>query len=150
MEATMLRSCSAFLTAAMAGAAFTASPAQAQALSGGDYEVCSVYRPNGEWAGYNNACLERQRAAIRQWSNVGTGQGGSYGGSSYGGYSSAPAGGYGYYGYPLMACPGWANNGYGFSTTTGSGGYAGFGPYDSAVNGRPCRPSVNIILPGIR
>lgn len=108
--------------------AMVAPPAQAQSLSSGDYEHCAVYRPDGSRAGYSNACLERQRAAIRRYSQQNTG------GHGYG--HAVPA--YTQSGYPCLS---WANNGRGFSSTTQSGGYGvRYGTFNSAVNGQPCTP----------
>lgn len=113
-------------------------PAQAQSLSNGDYERCAVYRPDGSFAGYSNACLERQRASIRRYSQQ---QGGHQGYAP-----STPA-----YGQAAYPCPAWANNGRGFSSTTRSGSYSvQYGNFTSAVNGQPCIPnSGNQFLRGI-
>ncbi|MGP1275342.1 MAG: hypothetical protein ACQRW7_07995 [Caulobacterales bacterium] len=116
----------------------TAAPAAAQSLGGGDFQRCAVYRPDGSMAGYSNACLERQRAAIRR-------------------YSGQPSGGYGYapaapvYGGGVYPCPAWANNGRGYSSTTRPGQYgAQYGNFTSAVNGQPCIPtSGNQFLRGV-
>jgi hypothetical protein len=135
-----------FAAAAIAAAGLAATgagaPAPAQSLGQGDYELCSVYRPDGSFAGYNSACLERQRAAIRRFSerrNPGYAQP-SRPVHGYGGASHAPAA------YP---CPSWANNGYGFSSTTGPGLNVRYGNFTSSVNGQPCIPSPNIFRRGL-
>lgn len=113
--------------AALAALALAES-AGAQSLSSGDYERCAVYRPDGTRAGYSNACLERQRAAIRRYANTHTG--------SYGYGSSTPASGHAAY-----PCPSWANNGRGYASTTRPGSYGVvYGTFNSAVNGQPCIP----------
>ena len=113
--------------AALAALTLTDS-AGAQSLSSGDYERCAVYRPDGSRAGYSNACLERQRAAIRRYTHSHTG--------SYGYGPSTPASGHAAY-----PCPSWANNGRGYASTTRPGRYGVvYGTFNSAVNGQPCIP----------
>jgi hypothetical protein len=135
----MLRVC---LVVAGLGISALMAPAQAQSLSSGDYERCAVYRPDGSRAGYSNACLERQRAAIRHYTNRHT--------NTYsGGYRPAPAAhGYQQAAYP---CPAWANNGRGYSSTSISGGYGvQYGTFTASVNGQPCIPtSGNQFLRGV-
>lgn len=120
---------------ALVSLAAVPAPSFAQALSNGDYERCAVYRPDGSRAGYSNACLERQRASIRRYSNQGQG------------YAPVtPA--YGAASYP---CPAWANNGRGYNSTTYTGSYGvQYGNFTSAVNGQPCIPnSGNQFLRGV-
>lgn len=137
------------LTAAACAAAFAAfagtSPAEAQSLSSGDYELCSVYRPDGSFAGYDSACLEAQRAAVRRFSEHR--QRPRYTAPSYGGasYGHSP------YGGAAMLCPSWANNGFGYSSTmrTGAGISTEFGTFNSSVNGQPCIPNPVRWRPGL-
>lgn len=140
-----------FAAAALAAAGLAATgagaPAPAQSLSQGDFELCSVYRPDGSFAGYNSACLERQRAAIRRFSERRNPayappprQPYGYGYGAYGAAGHAPST------YP---CPSWANNGYGYSSTSGPGLNVRYGTFTSAVNGQPCIPSPNIFRRGL-
>ncbi|MGY6532351.1 hypothetical protein [Glycocaulis sp.] len=118
--------------------------AEAQSLGSGDYELCSVYRPDGSFAGYSHACLERQRAAIRRNSQRHSGH-----------YTPpAPAAGSSFAGYGAVTslCPSWANNGYGFSSTmrsTGFGSTIQYGTFNSTVNGQPCTPNPVIFRRGV-
>ncbi len=120
--------------------------ANAQSLGSGDYELCSVYRPDGSFAGYNSACLERQRAAIRRLNNTHSNRphGGHYGHAPapYATPSYAPSGG---------LCPSWANNGYGYSSTIrpGSSFNVQYGTFTSSYNGQPCTPNPMIFRRGI-
>lgn len=125
---------------ALASLVAVPAPTFAQALSSGDYERCTVYRPDGSRAGFSNACLERQRASIRRYSNQGN-QGNQ-------GYGYAPVPVYGAASYP---CPSWANNGRGYSSTTRPGSYGVvYGTFNSAFNGQPCIPnSGNQFLRGV-
>lgn len=41
------------------------SPARAQTLGSGDYEICSVEDRNGRFRGYDQVCLESRRAELR-------------------------------------------------------------------------------------
>lgn len=138
----------AAIAAAGLAATGAGAPASAQSLSQGDFALCSVYRPDGSFAGYNSACLERQRAAVRRFSNDGKPhyappprQSHGYGYGSYSAPVYAPAA------YP---CPSWANQGYGYSTTSsGFGGRVQYGTFTSSVNGQPCIPSPNIFRRGM-
>ncbi|KAA5805370.1 hypothetical protein F1654_05165 [Alkalicaulis satelles] len=130
-------SCTAVLTALAA-----AEPAEAQRLSNGDYELCSVYRPDGTFAGYDSACLEAQRAAVRRLSQRherGYRDRWSHSAPSYGGYAQAA---------PL--CPSWANNGHGYSTTmrTGVPGVQ-YGTFNAMFNGTPCISNPNFYMRGL-
>jgi len=100
--------------------------AAAQELSSGDYEKCSVYDRDGDFAGYDSACLERTRAQIRHYQR-------SAGGSSSSYYSGV------YY------CPSWANGGrgYGFTQHADGSSPSYFGTYDSTFEGRSCVPNPN-------
>lgn len=121
-----------------------APSANAQALSGGDIEQCSVYNRDGSYVGQDTVCIERKRALLRRYErdrerDYEEDDAPSY----YSGYSS------------VGLCPQWANSGYGYMTTWQQGGSAAPYPapgtsYDSAVNGRPCIPNPILILPGIR
>lgn len=119
--------------AVLALAGLTAE-AGAQALGSGDFQRCAVYRPDGSFAGYSNACLERQRASIRR----STGQGNGYNAPQNNGYyNAAPA----YSGQAAYPCPSWANNGRGFSSTTRPWGTGiEYGTFNSTVNGQACIP----------
>ncbi|MBI1265027.1 MAG: hypothetical protein GC187_09875 [Alphaproteobacteria bacterium] len=124
----------AAMAIAAAGLAATGAgaPASAQALGQGDFALCAVYRPDGTFAGYSNACLERQRAAIRRFSQPSP---------SHGGHARAAG---------VYPCPSWANQGYGFSSTSsGFGGRVQYGTFTSSVNGQPCIPSPNIVRRGL-
>ncbi|MFN3834618.1 MAG: hypothetical protein ACK4NO_01820 [Glycocaulis sp.] len=134
------------VAAAGLAAIAAAAPSEAQSLGSGDYQRCAVYRPDGSFAGYSNACLEAQRAAIRRYSNQHSGNQGRR-------HSPAPAPSYGYagYGQTVFPCPSWANNGYGYRSTilTGAGNVIQYGTFNSTVNGQPCTPSPNVFLRGI-
>lgn len=122
---------------ALAIAAVSAGALEAQSLGSGDYELCSVYRPDGSFAGYSNACLERQRASIRRNSQHSNSQ------HRGGHYRTPPPGAPVYSGYASAAtlCPSWANNGYGYSSTLVSSGFGSniqYGTFNSTVNGQPC------------
>lgn len=150
----MIRLTAAGLAAAAAIAASglaatgAGAPAQAQSLGQGDYALCSVYRPDGGFAGYDSACLERQRAAIRRFSHDGNPR-----------YAPAPRRSYGNgnrsystpnYAPAVYPCPSWANQGYGYSSTSsGYGGRVQYGNFTSSVNGQPCIPSPNIFRRGM-
>lgn len=98
------------------------SGAKAQELSQGDYELCSVYNNNDEFVGYDSACLERQRAAIRRYERS---AGGAY-----------------YEDSGIYYCPSWANQGNGYPVySDGTYGYALPGVADAPVNGRLCTPN---------
>lgn len=107
------------LAAAMMTLFTLAQPALAQQLGDGDYEICSVYDRNEQFVGYDNVCLELQRAALRQLRGHNRD---SYTGS--------------------MLCPWQANNGQGYNATFYSNGRSAslFGTWDSTWNGRPCVP----------
>ncbi len=62
------RASAAVLTAVVL-AAMPASPAQAQALSSGDYAQCTVYDRDGRNRGLDSVCLERKRAQIARLQN---------------------------------------------------------------------------------
>ena len=123
----------AFLTAAVL-AAMPAAPAQAQALSSGDYAQCTIYDRDGRNRGLDSVCLERKRAQIARFQN----QQRAY---------SPPV----TYNPGSGSCPLWANGGRGFGYTVNSDGspppFAA--AFDSVTNGRPCMPSPNIQLRGV-
>ena len=123
--------------AVLALTAFTAE-AGAQALGGGDFQRCAVYRPDGSFAGYSNACLERQRASIRRSTGQSQGYGNGYGAPRNNGYyNAAPV----YNGQAAYPCPSWANNGRGYSSTTRPWGIGiEYGTFNSTVNGQACIP----------
>ncbi|MEQ8177366.1 MAG: hypothetical protein RIA10_03445 [Amphiplicatus sp.] len=110
------------LLAAAFGAAASFAPglAAAQKLSDGDYELCSVYDRDGEFAGYDSACLAEQRAATRYYDNRAGGRDSS---AAYGPYF----------------CPHWANQGRGYNVYSTYGTYA-YATADAPVNGRLCTP----------
>ncbi len=136
----------AFAAAAIASAGLAATgagtPAQAQSLSQGDFELCSIYRPDGRFAGYDTACLEAQRAAIRAYRDKRGSRYApprrSYGyDSGYSAYSGAA------HASGPMLCPSWANHGHGYPSTLPSGPHARiqYGTFTSSFNGRPCTPN---------
>ncbi len=103
------------------------APASAQQLSNGDYEMCSVYDQDGDFAGYDSVCLERKRAQLRRYQKNAA--------STYTAYSGA------YY------CPSWANNGSGYIGTVYSDGRPvsvdPYGTFDRPVDGVRCLPRPN-------
>jgi hypothetical protein len=127
------RASAALLTAAVL-AAMPGAPAQAQALSSGDYAQCTVYDRDGRNRGLDSVCLERKRAQIARFQN----QQRAY---------SPPAA----YSYGSTSCPTWANGGRGFSYTVNSDGSPPpiAAAFDSITNGRPCMPEPNIRLRGV-
>lgn len=153
LTAAALAAAAAIAAAGLATAGSSA-PAEAQSLGQGDFALCSVYRPDGGFAGYDSACLERQRAAIRRFSDDGKPH---YATPPRAPHRPRPPRGYGYgsYSAPVYApaaypCPGWANQGYGYSTTSsGFGGHVQYGTFTSSVNGQPCIPSPNIFRRGL-
>ncbi|WP_417232602.1 hypothetical protein [Brevundimonas sp.] len=104
------------------------SPARAQTLGRGDYEICSVDDRNGRFRGYDQVCLEARRAELRHLRRYARDD------------RRDPYGDYGPY-----YCPATANQGRGWSV----GGLTSYGPttpgsgymtVDWPVNGRPCVP----------
>lgn len=122
----------------VAAAAFVlpAAPASAQSLSSGDFALCTVYDGEGRNRGIDSACLERQRARVARF---------QYQQNRFNG-GPAP------YVDTSGSCPLWANGGRGFGYTVNSDGspppFAA--AFDSVVDGRPCMPSPNILLRGVR
>ncbi|MEQ8936188.1 MAG: hypothetical protein RIE56_10400, partial [Amphiplicatus sp.] len=110
------------LVAAAFGAAatFAMEPAAAQRLSDGDYELCSVYDRDGEFAGYDSACLAEQRAATSYYERRAER------------LNPDPA-------YGPYFCPHWANQGRGYNVYSTYGTYA-YATADAPVNGRLCTP----------
>lgn len=99
------------------------APLWAQSLSNGDYQQCSVYDEDGDFAGYDSVCLERKRAQLRRYQKKSS--------ASYSNYAGV------YY------CPYWANNGNGYLGTVYSSGSPSTDPYgtfDRPVNGVRCIP----------
>jgi hypothetical protein len=123
----------ALLTAAFL-AAMPTVPAQAQALSSGDYAQCTIYDRDGRNRGLDSVCLERKRAQIARFQN----QQRAY---------SPPV----TYNYGSTSCPTWANGGRGFGYTVNSDGSPPpiAAAFDSVTNGRPCMPEPNIRLRGV-
>ncbi len=124
---------------------FWGTAAEAQSLSDGDYEQCSVYDQEGDFVGYSNECLERKRARIRAYQGVGS-EGQHHGRSGRHRSDTQPTTPAGQRFRPVelpRACPLWANGGRGYvSTMVTTGGFFGsqtfFGTFDSMFNGRPC------------
>ncbi len=121
-------------TLALGTIALTASaaPAAAQTLTQGDYEQCSVYDRDGDFAGYDSVCLERKRTALLRLQQ------------RQQRYQPAP-------GYSSVYCPQWANMGAGYLTTWLNDG--SLPPvstaYDAPINGKPCVPNRVIITRGL-
>lgn len=106
-----------------------ASPAGAQTLGSGDYEICSVIDRGGDFRGYDRVCLESRRAELRHLRRL-----------AWRDRSELPGG------YGPHYCPSTANQGRGWSVggvnsygpaTPGSSGYT---TMDRPVNGRLCVP----------
>ncbi|WP_339930152.1 hypothetical protein [uncultured Brevundimonas sp.] len=115
------------LSALLIGLAIV-SPARAQSLGPGDYEICSVDDRNGRFRGYDQVCLESRRAELRHLRQLARRD------------LNDPYSDYGPY-----YCPATANQGRGWSvgglnsygpTTPGSG----YATMDWPVNGRLCVP----------
>jgi hypothetical protein len=142
----MIRLTGAGFAAAIAAAGLAATgaatgigaQAAAQTLSQGDFELCSIYRRDGRFAGYDTACLEAQRAAIRAYRDS---RGARYAPpprASYG-YGYGSSGGAGHAPAPML-CPSWANQGHGYPSTLPAGHNARiqYGTFTSPSNGQPC------------
>ncbi|SDE07450.1 hypothetical protein [Kordiimonas lacus] len=116
-------------------------PAGAQSLSSGDYEQCSVYSPDGEYVGLSTECLERNRARIRHYQDIGSGN------PSYSARPAIPAGQRFRPIPPIQSCPLWANAGQGYPSTVSTGPHGQFftyfGTFDSMVNGRRCKAEIH-------
>lgn len=127
---------SAAVPLAAAALAFPSAPAAAQALSSGDFAQCTVYDREGRNRGLDTVCLERKRAQIARFQN----QQNRFNGGA------AP------YAHTSGSCPLWANGGRGFGYTVNSDGSPPpiAAAFDAVMNGRPCMPSPNIMLRGIR
>jgi len=116
------RLCVLAVGAVASGLSVGGAPASAQQLSNGDYQQCSVYDEEGDFAGYDSVCLERKRAQLRRYQEDAS--------ASYSTYAAV------YY------CPSWANNGNGYPGTVYS--YGGtvstdpYGTYDRPVDGVRC------------
>ena len=119
--------------ALLVGAAGSAAPAAAQALSSGDYAQCTVYDREGRNRGLDSVCLERKRAQLARLQNRQS-------------QFSAPVP----YVYGSEPCPLYANGGRGFSYTVYTHGTPPIAAaFDSVRDGRPCMPQINIRLPGV-
>lgn len=122
---------------ALASAFGVATPAAGQSLSSGDYEQCSVYDRDGDFAGYDSVCLERKRTQLARLRERQ---------SRYSPPASAapPA-------YSFGLCPYSANLGGGYLTTYWTNGQ--IPPFSSAytapVNGVPCVPNRVQIMRGV-
>src|SRR5690606_5357276 len=129
-----------------AGATLAASPAVAQSLSRGDYELCAIYDRDDDFVGYDSVCLAARRAALRDLDDDRQGRRGR---DRYGDrYDRGPSPRYAQstpVSTGIYFCPHWANqgrgwavggvSGYGYGTTSG-----GWATSDAPVNGRLCTP----------
>ena len=124
----LLKLTATVLVAAMATVDATATGANAQQLSNGDYELCAVYDADEDFVGYDSVCLERKRAQLRRYQRQ------SANNAASSGYSGA------YY------CPSYANGGHGYTGTVYSDGRVStdyYGTYDRPVDGVRCLPRPN-------